>query len=287
MTLRRKAVAARAAVLVALLAAPALLPLAPPDAVDLGRRGATAGGAPDGAGPSPSRPLGVDELGRCRLSRLLSGLRVSLLCAVAGGVVCIVVGSVVGVVAGWFGGRIDAALMRTVDFADSIPAFLMVVVAQAGIRAARGPLAGGDARLVALFLILGLTTWFTCARLVRAKTLWLKSREFIVAARAVGTPAARIFTRHLLPNLASAIGVSAALAAPRIVLLEAFLSFLGLGVEAPRVSLGSLARTGLDSVHAADLRLAPVSIPCAVLAFLMILLGGFRTARVGAENRVA
>lgn len=257
---------------------PELLPFAPPERPDLLHRNLAPFAATTpirGDGAPTVRPwLGTDDAGRCLLSRLVHGARISLAAAFGGGLVCLAVGCLVGMYAGWRGGRTDAFLMRAVDAADALPTVACVVLAQAWIRAAGGPLAGGGARTAALFAVLGGATWFMTARLVRAKTRWLARREFVEAALASGIPAGRVLRRHVWPNLGSVVAASAAATVPRLVLFEAFLSFLGLGVEPPRVSLGALARQGFESFSSVSPRFAPLLLPCAALALV-----GAATAR--------
>ncbi len=277
MTDRRRSLLIFLGLVAAVALLPDLLPFAPPEQPDLLRRNLApfASATPAGEGSSVVRPwLGTDDAGRCLLSRLVHGARISLAAALGGGLVCLVIGCLVGMYAGWRGGRVDAFLMRAVDAADALPTVACVVLAQAWIRAAGGPLAGGGARTAALFAVLGGATWFMTARLVRAKTRWLARREFVEAALASGVRASRVLRRHIWPNLGAVVAASAAATVPRLVLFEAFLSVLGLGVEPPRVSLGALARQGFEAFSSVSPRFAPLLLPCAALALV-----GAATAR--------
>jgi ABC-type dipeptide/oligopeptide/nickel transport system permease subunit len=251
---------------------PSVLPFAPPDRPDLARR-RWAPFSEAALAPDPSRPeirplLGTDDVGRCVLSRLVHGARLSLAAALGGGFVCLAVGGGAGLWAGWRGGRTDAVLMRVVDACDALPTVALVVLAQAWLRAASGPTAHPGARTAALFAVLGGATWFMTARLVRAKARWLARREFVEAALAAGASTGRVLRRHVLPNLGPVLSAAAATAIPRIVLFEAFLSFLGLGVEPPRVSLGALARQGFDAFSLASPRYSPLVLPCVALCLV-------------------
>ncbi len=213
--------------------------------------------------------LGTDALGRCLLSRLVHGLRITLLAAFAAAAVSLVIGVLVGACAGWRGGRTDLLLMRLVDVFDSVPLVFVVIFVQSFLRGMRGPDAAPGSQVWVFFAILGAITWLTMARLVRTQLLTLREAGFIEAARALGVPTSRIIRQHVLPNLAGVVLVALTLTIPRIVLFEAFLSFLGLGVEAPDVSLGVLSRSGLDAVTAVDVRAWLVVVPGVALALLL------------------
>jgi len=196
------------------------------------------------APPSPAHPLGTDDLGRDVLLRLLEGGRASLLVGLIAAVGSAVIGTAVGLVAGTFGGRLDALLMRLTDGLLALPLLPLLIVlaaldpAKLGLPAdlATAPLAG----LVRIIVIVSLFGWTTVARLVRAETLRLREEAFVLAAHALGASTPRIMTRHILPNLASPIIVATTLAAGNIILLEAVLSFLGLGIQPPTPSWGNL-----------------------------------------------
>lgn len=196
------------------------------------------------ASPSAAHPLGTDDLGRDVLLRLLEGGRASLLVGLVAALGSALTGSAIGLVAGYYGGRIDAALMRLTDGLLALPLLPLLIVLAAldptklGLPAdlVTSQLAG----LGRIVVIVSLFGWTTVARLVRAEALRLREEAFVMAARALGAGAPRIMTVHILPNLASSIIVATTLAAGNIILLEAVLSFLGLGIQPPTPSWGNL-----------------------------------------------
>ena len=186
-------------------------------------------------GPSLAHPLGTDSFSRDVLSRLLYGARLSLWIAALAVLLAVTLGTAVGLAAGLAGGWVDVLLMRAVDAALAIPrVFLLIVVLALWEQ-------GG---VVALILVLGVTGWFGTSRLVRAEVQSLKGRDFVLAARALGLPDGRIALRHVLPNVAAPIIVTAALGVGNTVLLEAALSFLGIGVRPPLPSWGNMIEEG-------------------------------------------
>jgi peptide/nickel transport system permease protein len=193
--------------------------------------------------PSPAHPLGLDELGRDVLSRLLHGARVSLAVAFAAVLLAAVLGTAVGAVAGYRGGRADAWLMRTADIFLAFPGILLAVA----LVAVLGPALGH------VILALAVLGWVGYARLVRGQVLQLREQEFVLAARAAGLPAPRIVVAHLLPNLLPVLVVQASLGMAGAILAEAGLSFLGLGLQPPTPSWGAMLDAGrshlLDAPH--------------------------------------
>ena len=181
--------------------------------------------------PGSSHWLGTDVLNRDVLARLVVGARISLAIAALATLLTATVGAAVGLLAGYIGGAVDAVLMRLVDAAMAIPrlfVLLLLVLVWDRIPPA------------ALILVIGLTGWFATSRLVRSETLRLKREPFIAAAEALGTPAWRVMLRHLLPNVAGPIIVTATLGVGDVILLEAGLSFLGLGIQPPAPSWGGM-----------------------------------------------
>jgi peptide/nickel transport system permease protein len=193
--------------------------------------------------PSLLHPLGTDLYSRDVWSRLVYGARVSLAVGTLAMLVAVTVGAVVGAVAGYVRRWVDTALMRAVDVGLAIPRMFLLLMAIALWE--RLP-------LTLLVLVIGLTGWFGTSRLVRAEVLSLRERDFVVAARALGARPRRIILRHVLPNVAAPIIVSAALGIGNVMLLEAGLSFLGIGVPPPLASWGNMIADG-----AAQLATAP------------------------------
>jgi len=181
--------------------------------------------------PGSAHWLGTDVLNRDVLARLVTGARISLAIAALATVLAATVGAAVGLIAGYIGGAVDAVLMRLVDAAMAIPrlfVLLLLVLVWDRIPPA------------ALILVIGLTGWFATSRLVRSETLRLKQESFITAAEALGAPAWRVMLNHLLPNAAGPIIVTATLGIGDVILLEAGLSFLGLGIQPPTPSWGGM-----------------------------------------------
>jgi oligopeptide transport system permease protein len=195
--------------------------------------------------------LGSDGLGRDLCSRLLWGGRISLQVGLLATLVSALVGVAWGLVAGSAGGRIDQFMMRTVDVLYSVQLLLVVILLIAVLRdeqLAGGMSALGLDRLSVLYLVIGGISWLTVARIVRGQVLFLVRTPWVLAARALGATPTRIACRHVLPNLWGVVVVALTLTVPRVMLFEAFLSFLGLGVEPPGVSWGILASEGLEQL---------------------------------------
>lgn len=184
--------------------------------------------------PGGSHPFGTDSLGRDLLVRVMWGCRISLLVGIAASFVSVVIGVMWGATAGYIGGAVDSLMMRFVDILYAVPFIPLVIVLTV--------LFGRDFFLV--FVAIGAVSWLDIARIVRGQTLSLKSREFVDAARALGVSTPTMIWRHLVPNLLGLIIIYATLTIPTVILFEAFLSFLGLGVHAPLASLGSLVSDG-------------------------------------------
>ncbi|HEV2265205.1 MAG TPA: ABC transporter permease [Stellaceae bacterium] len=223
------------------------------------------------AGPSLSHPLGTDELGRDMLLRLLEGGRVSLLVGLTAALAAAVLGTAIGLVAGYFGGRLDAALMRLTDGVIALPLLpLLVVLAAADLQKLGVPAALRQSEAMSLYRIIVLVTlvgWTTVARLVRGTTLSLKRQDFVRAAEALGAGHRRIMLVHILPNLATPIIVATSLAVGEIILLESVLSFLGLGIAPPLASWGNML-TGAEETIA----LAPMlAVYPGALIFLTVM----------------
>ncbi len=180
--------------------------------------------------PSVQHWLGTDELGRDYLSRAISGARVSLSVGFVAVGISIAVGVVLGSIAGYFGARVDNLIMRMVDMFLSVPSFFLILTVNAYLPPS----------IYNVMVVIGLFSWMGVARLIRAQFLSLKEKEFVTAARALGVPGRRLVTHHLLPNSLAPVIVAATLAIPSAILTESALSFLGLGVQPPQASWGSM-----------------------------------------------
>ena len=200
---------------------------------------------------------GADANGRDLLARTMIAGRISLLVGVLGCAVAASIGVVWGAVAGYAGGRVDQAMMRVVDILYALPFlfFVILLVVMFGRK------------FVLIFVAIGAVEWLDMARIVRGQTLSLKNQEFVVAARALGLKPASILVRHVAPNLAGPVAATLALLAPRVILLESFLSFLGLGVQEPLTSLGVLAAYGARHIESAPWMLL---VPAALLSLILL-----------------
>ena len=221
-----------------------------------------------------AHPMGTDNAGRDILARVLSGGQISLMVALIATLVSLVIGVSYGAFAGYLGGRIDDLMMRIVDVLYSLP-YVIIVIVLLALLPAKTP-AG---QLTELFVALGAVSWLNMARIVRGQVMSLKNQEFILAARATGVSTPRIIFRHLVPNALGPVIVYATLTIPTIMLSEAFLSFLGLGVRPPRVSWGSLAAEGAQNLAVYPWQLIFPGLTMALMLFSLNFLGdGLRDA---------
>jgi len=196
---------------------------------------------------SPNHLLGTDSLGRDLLSRLLDGARISVSVAFVVQFVILAIGVPIGALAGWFGGRLDNFLMRITDVIYAFPDLLFIILLSVAFRETFfGQALDG---LLLVFVAIGLTSWVTVARLVRGQMLALKETEFVEAARAIGVSDRRIVIRHLLPNGIGPVIVAITLGIPGAILAESTLAYIGVGVQPPRASWGSLIAEGQKYVR--------------------------------------
>ena len=191
------------------------------------------------APPSSDHLLGTDTLGRDLLTRMMYGSRISLMVGFLATVVALVIGVMWGTIAGFIGGKTDAIMMRIVDVLYGIPFIILIILLMVIF----------GRNLILLFMAIGAVEWLTMARIVRSQVMGLSKQEFVLAAEAMGVRKVNIIFRHLIPNAIGPVIVYATLTVPQIMLLEAFLSFLGLGVQAPLSSWGILIRDGAVSME--------------------------------------
>lgn len=211
--------------------------------------------------------LGTDPLGRDLLIRVLWGCRISLLIALVASLISVMVGVLWGAIAGYAGGHTDALMMRTVDVLYSVPfvPFVIVLTMLFGRQ------------LWLMFVAIGAVSWLDIARIVRGEALSLKRREFIDAARVAGVHGARMIGRHIVPNLLGVVIIYATLTVPTVILFEAFMSFLGLGVRVPLASLGSLIADGASDMQAhPHLLLVPATVLATIIYCFNFLGDGLR-----------
>jgi oligopeptide transport system permease protein len=246
--------------------------------------------------PELSYPMGTDLLGRSLLWRCMLGGAISLGIGIGAAAVAVTIGVSWGAIAGYAGGRVDAVMMRTVDVLYGLPYVLLVVLVNLAARPVMeralswmgGAIFKGTsvvssvsaiADVATLLLAIGSVSWLTMARVIRGQVLSLRGQGFVEAARGYGAGPWRIVTRHLLPNLVGPIVVYATLSVPSAILQESFLSYLGIGVQAPLPSWGSLAAQGLEELHALGLEGGAANLkwwlplwPCVLLAAALLSL---------------
>ena len=219
---------------------------------------------------SPNHLLGTDNLGRDLFSRLLDGARISVSVAFVVQLVILLIGVPIGALAGWFGGRLDNLLMRFTDVIYAFPDLLFIILLSVAFRETFfGQALDG---LLLVFVAIGITSWVTVARLVRGQLLALKETEFVEAARAIGVSDRKIVTKHLLPNGIGPIIVAVTLGIPGAILAEATLAYIGVGVQPPRASWGSLIAEGQKYIRSEEhLVLFPaIAIALALISFTFL-----------------